>query len=200
MSQGNHPSIVGEADAPADERMAAVLDGVFDPFLLLEAVRNDHGDLIDLRVTAANPPACAGLGVDPGTIVDALLLPLLNEDERTTLLPLYHRVIETGEPLVLDGVVMRYSGPDGGARRFDVRALRIGDGLSVSWRDVTPRWEEREALTAARWAQWTSPRPRMRRRPRNRRVMACRVMSSGDADGYGPATGPVDGCSAASGR
>ena len=48
------------------------------------------------------------------------------------------RALETGEPLVLDDSVY-YNEVHGSERHCDVRALKVGDGLSYTWRDVTER-------------------------------------------------------------
>jgi diguanylate cyclase (GGDEF)-like protein len=53
--------------------------------------------------------------------------------------------VETGEPLVLDDEA--FTSPiDGVLRRFDNRAVRVGDGISFTWRDVTERFALRQQL------------------------------------------------------
>jgi PAS domain-containing protein len=96
-------SEAGSGDAaPAPDRVDAILDGVFDPYLVLETVRDGAGTIVDFRIVSANQAACAGLGVERGSVGDARLLELLTDDERRMLPPWYARVVETGEPLAAD--------------------------------------------------------------------------------------------------
>lgn len=52
----------------------------------------------------------------------------------------YRAVVETGEPLVLNDWIYPQDVLGGEERRYDVRAVRVGDGLSQTWRDVTDRY------------------------------------------------------------
>jgi signal transduction histidine kinase len=121
-----------------------VLDSLVDPLVLLKAVRNDRGAIVDFRYTAANRAACAYTGIDHEHLVGASLLELLPGHVATGLFGRYVRVLETGVPLVLDDHAY-LSELHGEERRFDIRAARIDDGLVYTWRDVTARLERDRA-------------------------------------------------------
>lgn len=53
-------------------------------------------------------------------------------------------VMDTGEPLVADSVQL--PGPDGSIHYYDTRAVRADRQLSLTWRDVTERWEAERSL------------------------------------------------------
>jgi len=55
----------------------------------------------------------------------------------TGLLEMYAEVVETGEPLILDDYVYPQELMAGEERHYDIRAARVGDGLTYTWRDVT---------------------------------------------------------------
>ncbi|MFN8623653.1 MAG: PAS domain S-box protein [Chloroflexota bacterium] len=133
------------------DQVATLLDTVFDPCIVLACIRDLDGAIADFRVLAANHPACTGMGIAPSEVIGASLGALLTDDERVRLLPAYRAAVETGSPLSLDAVALHYPAA-GGERRFDVRAVPAGDGLSVTWREVTALWRERQDLATTKAA------------------------------------------------
>lgn len=131
----------------AEERMRATLDSLLDPHVLVEAVRDDAGQIADFVCVDANQPAADYFNLQRGQLIGArlsALLPAQTGDE-TSLAGLWARTIASGEPLILDDYANRYALP-AVERRWDVRAVRIGDGVSHTWRDVTERYEIGQAL------------------------------------------------------
>jgi PAS domain S-box-containing protein len=137
---------VAEADRAA---MRATLDSLMDPHVLLEAVRDEAGQITDFVYVDANPAACAYNGIDYPNLVGAQLLDLQPGSVGHGLLEQYRQVVETGEPLVLDDTAYAQEFLGGGERRYDVRATRVGDGLSYTWRDVTCRYATARKLAAS---------------------------------------------------
>ena len=125
-----------EADRAA---LRASADSVLDPLVRFEAVRDESGAIIDFLYADANPAACAYDRMDYDELVGSRLLTLLPGHVGTGLLEMYAQVVETGEPLILDDFAYELELRGGQQRRFDIRAARIGDGLSYTWRDVTDR-------------------------------------------------------------
>ncbi|HYO19834.1 MAG TPA: PAS domain S-box protein [Dermatophilaceae bacterium] len=74
----------------------------------------------------------------PQDLIGARLLDLFPGHVEAGLFELYRRVVETGEPLVLDDFLYRQELLQA-ERRYDIRAVRVGDGLAGTWRDVTDR-------------------------------------------------------------
>ena len=83
--------------------------------------------------------------MERGLLVGARLLEVLPERAATQLLPLLNGTMETGQPLVLDDFL--YSSETLGCdRRYDARVVRVRDGLSCTWCDVTERNEIEDSL------------------------------------------------------
>ena len=139
----------GAVQLSHEERLRAALDSMLDPHVLLTAVRDEHGRIVDFEYADANRAACAYNGLAYGELVGKRLLELLPGHDTSGLLELYARVVETGEPLVLDDAWYGQELLGGSARYYDVRAVRLGDGLSYTWRDVTSRHEDAAVLAAS---------------------------------------------------
>ena len=138
-----------EALAAREQRLRSTLDSMFDPHVLLEAVRDEDGHIVDFLYADANDAACAYNGRSRDELVGARLLDLLPGHAAGGLLSLYSDVVETGEPLVLDDLSYEQELLGGAPRRYDVRGVRVGDGLSYTWRDVTERYEAAQRLAAS---------------------------------------------------
>jgi len=125
--------------------LRATADSLLDPHVLLEAVRDETGQIVDFVYVDANPAACAYNGIDYEHLVGARLLDLMPGTATDGQLDQCAQVVDTGEPLVLDDIVYAQELLGGQERHYDVRAARVGDQLSYTWRDVTSRHE------AAQW-------------------------------------------------
>ncbi len=126
------------------------MDELLDALVLLDAVRDEGGAIVDFVYADANAAACACHGVTRDQLVGARLLDRAPADQAPGLLDAYRRVVETGQPLQRDDVDFGQGLPGGEARCYDVRAVRVGDGLSYMWRDVTQRHEVAAELAASR--------------------------------------------------
>ncbi len=122
---------------PADEaQLRALLDSDFDPRVILRALRDPRGRVCDFIFAEANDAACAYNGLPRGLLVGRRLLELFPNARETGLFDTYCRILATGEILNLQD----YSYPHeihGKVRRFDIRAVPVGDNLHHTWRDVT---------------------------------------------------------------
>ncbi|MFN8623351.1 MAG: ATP-binding protein [Chloroflexota bacterium] len=118
-------------------RERALLDSFVDPCLVVEAVRDADGRVVDLRFTDANLAAAAYFHQDRERMIGMTFAELRPEFAATPLFAAYVETLETGRSLLLDDEPG--TSPAGRRRRFDLRAVRVGDGLSVTWREVTDR-------------------------------------------------------------
>jgi diguanylate cyclase (GGDEF)-like protein len=113
-----------------EERIQHLFEHLLDAFATFTAIRDEAGRIIDfLLITGGTPQHEVG------------------EDRVETFAEYYKwkffdafcRVVETGEPLAMQS--LEHEDDEHGAERlvraFEVRAVRIGDGLAVGWRDVT---------------------------------------------------------------
>jgi diguanylate cyclase (GGDEF)-like protein/PAS domain S-box-containing protein len=129
-------------------RLRATLDSLLDPHVMLEAVRNDKGKIIDFLFTSANDAACRYNKLDREHLVGRRLLELLPAHTSSGLLDMYRDALESGHPLVLNDFVYPHE-IHATDRRFDIRAIRVGDALSFTWRDVTDRYLMARQLAAS---------------------------------------------------
>ncbi len=121
------------------DRLRATLDSLLDPHVVLTAMRDERGEIVDFEYTDANAAACVYNGRSYDELIGSRLLGLLPGHASSGLMDKYRKVIETGEPLVLDDFVYKVELHGGQERHFDIRGVPSGDDLIYTWRDVTDR-------------------------------------------------------------
>jgi len=112
----------------------SVLDQLFehllDAFGTFTAVRDEAGRIVDLQLTSGSSPQ--------GDVGEGLVRTIAERHKRE-LFDEFCRVVETGEPLATQS--LEHEDAEHGGKRligaYEVRAVRIGDGLAAGWRDVT---------------------------------------------------------------
>jgi diguanylate cyclase (GGDEF)-like protein/PAS domain S-box-containing protein len=129
--------------------LSTTLDSLLDPHVLLGPVRDEAGRITDLRILRANPAASAYNGMSPEEFVGATLRQFWPGHVENGLFDRYLQVLATGEPLVLDDFEYNQHERQGGPRQFDIRVVKVGDELSVIFRDVTERAESMRLLAAS---------------------------------------------------
>jgi len=124
-----------------------VLDSLLDPHVILESVRED-GRIVDFVYTAANEAACVYNGLSQDELIGSRLLSLLPGHDEAGLIADYARVVETGQPLLIDDLPYH---PETAAAAgwFDVRAVKIGESISYTWSDVSERHRAQEAVASS---------------------------------------------------
>ena len=111
-------------------RLTAVLDAMPHPYVLLRAMRDRTGRVVDFRVDLTNRVARDALGGIPTDRLGAMVpggSPLGPD-----LVAGLATVLATGQPLVLDGRCDPAS-MDRADTWADLRAVRVDDGVAVSW-------------------------------------------------------------------
>jgi PAS domain S-box-containing protein len=134
--------------AERERQLRASLDALLEPHILLAPIRNAEGRIVDFRYHDANPAACAYNRLPREQLIGKTVLELMPAHQATGLLAHYGEAMESGQPLMLDDVVYPtdFLGEE---RRYDIRAVRVGELLSYSWRDVTERHRSAERLEAS---------------------------------------------------
>ena len=120
------------------QQVRATLDAQIDPFILLAAVRDDSGRIIDLEYREANQAALEYNQATYQDLIGARLLQRYPGQLEEGPLRDYFHTIETGEPTILDDYAYRNE-VVGQRRHYDIRAVKCGDGIALTWRDVTDR-------------------------------------------------------------
>ena len=121
-------------------RLSATRDALMDPHVMFKAVRNASGVVVDFVFADANDAAIAYNNSSREEMIGARLLDLLPGHLGSGVFETYVHTVETDEPLVLDDFTY-FNEILGAERHCDVRAVKVGDGLSYTWRDVTDRVE-----------------------------------------------------------
>ncbi len=124
-----------------------MLDAGLEPVMLLRAVRDASGAIVDFRFVDANPAACihyrrsqeALIGVHLRAIADPAFI-------ETGLFDRYRETLLRDGRLNIEA--MHYPSPSGdGERYLDIRGRRLeGDLLYVTWRDVSEQVALRDEL------------------------------------------------------
>jgi diguanylate cyclase (GGDEF)-like protein/PAS domain S-box-containing protein len=127
----------------------AVVRTLLDPHVLLLAVRDDEGRIVDFVYDDANEAACRYNHRTLDELIGARLTDVVPAHRDPTTLAIYADVIETGEPLVEDDYQFHVASWGSQPRYFDIRAVRVGDYVSLTWRDVTDRHQTAAALAAS---------------------------------------------------
>ena len=119
----------------------AVLQSIFDPLVVLRAVRDESGRVVDFEYVEANQAAIEINHTTRDELIGSRLLTLLPGHLESGLFDYFVHTVETGEPLAMDHVTYANEilGADG---HWDVRAVKVGDAISYTWRDVTERFTE----------------------------------------------------------
>lgn len=134
-----------ERIAEADARYRAWLDAELDAHLFLEAVRDGAGQIVDFLLVDVNAAGSEYLRRAPEELLGRRLLDLFPGAADSEVMQLYSRCVDMGEPLVRKAAPMT-SQVQLTDRLFDVRGVKVGDGLSVAFRDVTDEARAHEQL------------------------------------------------------
>lgn len=133
--------------AEIDEtRLRALLDTMIDPFMLLGAVRDRHRRIVDFEIADANLAALAAYGVQREQLIGQRLSVLHPAAMETELFTMYVSVVEEDRRLVLDDWAFPRGPQQEEVMRYDLRAVKAGDAVSQTWRDVSERHAAGELL------------------------------------------------------
>ena len=119
-------------------------DGMLEPQALMEGIRDTDGRIVDFLFRDVNRAACEYLRAGPEDLVGRGLLEIMPNMGTAGLVARYVDCIADRQPVILDNFgypTQLRSGP----RYFDLRANHAGgDFISVTWRDITDRFESQE--------------------------------------------------------
>ncbi len=136
-----------EAELTASEqRFRTSIENMLDCFGIYKAVRDQSGQIVDFLIEYVNAAACSNNCMTKEEQIGKRLCELLPAHRETGLFQEYVKVVETGQPLVKESVAYEdtYNGQHLN-RVFDIRAVKLGDGFALSWRDITEHKQDEEA-------------------------------------------------------
>jgi PAS domain S-box-containing protein len=132
----------------ANARLSGVLTGALDGVMAFESVRDQAGEIINFRWLLTNPAAERIVGKTNEELAGRLLLDMFPGSRDEGLYGAYIKVVESGQPLHHE----QYYGRDGLALWLEISAVKLGDGFSLTFADVTARKLAEEQLKAAKEA------------------------------------------------
>ena len=125
--------------------VAAALEAEIEGRVILQAVRDDNDTIVDFTFTEANAAACTGMGIGRDDLLGRRLLDPFPGVAVSGRLDEYVAVVESGAPAMWDERPVGTS-LVGERRYLDARVVKVGDGVSYAFRDVTDRVEANQRL------------------------------------------------------
>lgn len=124
-------------DVSASQRMlfAAVLEASLEGVCALESLCDQNGRIVDFKFVVMNPVAERLLETTSDRVIGTRMTESFPGVRANGLLEQYVRVAETGEPYI-DEVLYD---AEHLSRWFEVSAVRVSDGIAVTFRDVGER-------------------------------------------------------------
>ena len=137
------------ASEAAQALLRAGADSMLDPQVLLEAVRDPDGRVVDFVYRSVNRATCTCLGLEEADLVGHNQLESTPNMDSSALHARYIQCLEDGNPVVLDDLAFFNEILDD-ARRYDIRATVAGaDLLNLTWRDVNERFDVTQRTSAS---------------------------------------------------
>ncbi len=127
--------------------LAAIDESGFDPHIVVEPTFAADGTITDFRHLRVNEAALRALDIPRETLLGSPIAALFPPNIVRTLVETYTEAWGSPEPVHREDLSIRND--DGETLWLDLRAVRVGDSLSVAWRDVTARHEAAVALAAS---------------------------------------------------
>lgn len=138
-----------EFSAAARDLMRVSSDALLDPLVLLQAVSDSRGQVVDFVYREVNQAACDYLGLSRAELLGRGLLEMSPGVAQAGVFADYVRCLKTGEPVVHDDLTYDNEILTD-TRRYDLRATRAtASSISLTWRDVTERYRASQRILAA---------------------------------------------------
>jgi hypothetical protein len=121
-----------------DEPVRAALDEIGHPVSVATSVRDANGDIVDFRLVFINAAAASWTGQPRDAIIGRLVGETLPALKTNGLFEELRSVADTGKPFRKAGVRFVDAVIDGRqvGGRFDMGAMRLGDGYLSAWQDI----------------------------------------------------------------
>ena len=129
-----------------DPRFRIAVEALLDGLAIYSSIRDERGEIVDFRCEYANAAVTKNGGPPPDEQVGRTMRETFPRVVETGLFASHVRVVETGEPAILDVPWYEDAGATGA---FEIRTARFDDGCVVVFREVTERRETEAALRAS---------------------------------------------------
>ncbi|MFC1833588.1 PAS domain S-box protein [Thermodesulfobacteriota bacterium] len=136
----------GFRDASTKDLAAMTLEALPRPFIILRAVRDSEGEIIEFRCVVINPAAAKLLHLLERTESDPTLSAILKDEEAYAIIESYaKKAAETGRDSQLE-IWIRPDGSQGEPILVSFWMGKVGDGAAVFFIDVTAKRREERQL------------------------------------------------------
>jgi len=119
-----------------------ILDHSLDGIMAFSSLRNEQGAIIDFKWILANFISSQTLGRGRETLIGSNLLDIVPDANNTGLFDVYRNVVETG----ISDQFEREFNLIGEAQWFYMSAVKLGDGLIVTYTDVSGKHAAEEQM------------------------------------------------------
>lgn len=127
-------------------RLEAVMNSSLDGVMVYRSIRDERGTITDFEIDQINPAAGKMTGRNPAELLGGRLIEEFPGCKADGLFDAYKKVTETGVSFQ-DEFHYGHDGVDGW---FRIHARRLGDGIVVSFTDVTEVRNAEQAASSAR--------------------------------------------------
>lgn len=126
------------------------VENMMDSVIICTSVRDDNSKIVDFTLNYANQVACKTSHKQSEEIIGHSLLTFSPDMIDTGLFDAYCKVVETGESLALESIYYNNMNNKYVEGAYDNRTFKMGDGVVVTYRNITERKRlEAEILSAS---------------------------------------------------
>ena len=127
----------------SEDRFRAASEASLDSLVMMDAVRDDDGEIIDFVIRAANENAGRLFGVPVETLLDQRVTEHFPRGHEESLLQKYRRVVETGEAVLAEYPV-DYRRVQASWIREQI--VKVDDGIALTASDISDQKQAELAL------------------------------------------------------
>ncbi len=135
-----------EALAQSRQRLNAILDSSLDGVIVYDAVRDNFGKVQDLRFAMINPAAEKLMGMNATDLIGHSLLNKFPSVTTDGIYEKFVRIVEDGVNEEFEHKSTRLKTP----RWYRIAGVKLGDGLVISYTEITVRKNYERELHAAK--------------------------------------------------
>jgi PAS domain S-box-containing protein len=136
---------IQEALKQSETQLSGILNSSLDGIMAFRSVRDAQGQIIDFEWLLINPTACDIVGRPAEQLIGQRMLVEFPGNRDEGLFDLYGQVVESGEPARRQF----YYNHDGIDCWFEAIAVKLDDGFTVTFRDITTQQQREKALQSA---------------------------------------------------
>lgn len=129
-----------------EERFRTLVESVLDCFAVYTAVRNKSGQITDFLLEYVNEAACRNFKMTKEEQIGRSCLELRPIYKVAGIFNEFCQVVKLGTPFVRKKILYEDHVNHTINGMYDIRAVKLGDGLAITWRDITEYQKTEEAL------------------------------------------------------